>query len=152
VVAPISGVVRALRDVPDPVFAEEMVGPGIAIEPDGDRLLQVLSPVAGVLHKVQPHAVVVAVPQAGPDAAVLVHLGLDTVRLDGAGFTVHVHGGRQVHAGTHLLDWDPAPTLEADLALISPVVLLGTSPKQVRTLARPGSSVRAGQHLLSWRP
>ncbi|WP_434081615.1 PTS sugar transporter subunit IIA [Sanguibacter sp. Z1732] len=150
VVAPISGVVRDLAQVPDPVFAQEMVGPGLAIEPDGQHTMQVLAPVTGVLLKAHPHAVAVAVPAAGEGAGVLVHLGLDTVGLNGAGFTLHTGAGAQVHRGAHLIDWDPAPALAAGLDLISPVIVLGATSGQLTVLARPGASVRAGQALLSW--
>lgn len=153
VVAPISGVVRSLRQVPDPVFAEEMVGPGLAVEPDGGHVLQVLAPVAGVVHKAQPHAVVITPgSDTGTDtgSGVLVHLGLDTVRLEGAGFTLHVRTGDRVHTGTHVLDWDPGPARAAGLGLISPVVLLGVPRTRMRELARPGTPVRAGQNLLFW--
>lgn len=152
IVAPVSGVVHDLAEVPDPVFAEQMVGPGVAILPDGEHTMQVLSPASGVLHKAQPHAVVVGVPQAGPGAGVLVHLGLDTVRLDGAGFTLQARPGVHVHPGTHLIDWDPGPAHAAGLPLISPVIVLGAKPEHLRTLARPGTSVRAGQALLAWTP
>lgn len=150
VVAPISGVVRELAQVPDPVFAEQMVGPGAAIEPDADHVLQVLAPVSGTLLKAHPHAVVVAVADAGEGAGVMVHLGLDTVGLDGAGFTLHTGAGEQVHRGTHVIDWDPGPAGAAGLALISPVIVLGAAPGQLRMLATPGSRVRAGQALLAW--
>ena len=76
VLAPCPGTVVAMSDVPDPVFAEEMVGPGVAIEPDPGPTT-VVSPIAGTVVKVMPHAFVVL----GDGVGVLVHLGIDTVKL-----------------------------------------------------------------------
>ena len=73
VLAPCPGRVLAMSDVPDPVFAEEMVGPGVAIEPDPGRTT-VVSPIAGKVLKVLPHAFVVM----GDGVGVLVHLGINT--------------------------------------------------------------------------
>jgi PTS system glucose-specific IIA component len=82
VLSPVSGTSHEVSDVPDPVFASGMVGPGLAIEPD--RSVQTaVSPIAGRLAKLHPHAFLV-VSASGP--AVLVHLGIDTVHLHGAGF------------------------------------------------------------------
>ena len=80
VLAPCPGRVLALADVPDPVFAGEIVGPGVAIDPD-PGLTTVVSPIAGKVLKVHPHAFVVL----GDGVGVLVHLGINTVRLGGAG-------------------------------------------------------------------
>ena len=76
VVAPVAGLVRPLADVPDPVFAAEMVGAGVAIEPSGG-MAEAVSPVAGTLIKLHPHAYVVVTPEG---TGVLVHLGIDTVK------------------------------------------------------------------------
>ena len=88
VLAPVAGLVRPLADVPDPVFAAEMVGAGVAIEPAGGAS-DAVSPVAGTVLKLHPHAFVVLTPEG---TGVLVHLGIDTVRLDGAGFELLVAG------------------------------------------------------------
>ncbi|MDN5565008.1 MAG: PTS glucose transporter subunit IIA, partial [Luteococcus sp.] len=81
VLAPVAGTVRGLSGVSDPVFAAEMVGSGVAIEPaEGPQT--VVSPIAGKLLKVHPHAFVVHDGSIG----VLVHLGINTVRLKGDGY------------------------------------------------------------------
>ena len=78
-----------LSESPDPVFAAEMVGPGVAIDPDPGEAT-VVSPIAGKVVKVHPHAFVVL----GADGVgVLVHLGINTVRLEGKGFEVLVDQG-----------------------------------------------------------
>ena len=94
VLAPVAGLVRPLSEVPDPVFAAEMVGAGVAIEPDGG-LADAVSPVAGTVLKLHPHAFVVLTPEG---TGVLVHLGIDTVRLEGAGFEL-LRGGEVAGRG-----------------------------------------------------
>ena len=120
VLAPLAGRLLPLSEVPDPVFAGEMVGPGVAIEP-GDEPVTVVSPIAGTVVKAHPHAFVVL----GPDGVgVLVHLGIDTVRLDGLGFELHVADGVSVAAGEPMVTWDVAITRNEGLSPVVPVVAM----------------------------
>jgi PTS system glucose-specific IIA component len=119
VLAPLPGRVVAMSDVPDPVFSSEMVGPGVAIEPDPGEVT-VVSPVAGKVLKVHPHAFIVLAPDG---VGVLVHLGIDTVKLKGRGFEVLVTQGSTVEAGTPMVRWDPA-TLEEGMSPLVPVVAM----------------------------
>ena len=74
--SPVAGTTVSMTEVPDAVFAQAMVGPGIAVQPDGGRA-DALSPIDGTVATLHPHAFVVA----GEDGrAVLVHLGIDTVK------------------------------------------------------------------------
>lgn len=166
VVAPLSGRVVALADVPDPVFAQEIVGPGLAIEPlptpgDGsDGVVGeaaddttgatdgvVVAPVAGTVASLFPHAFAIETADA---RTVLVHLGIDTVTLKGAGFDVLVTAGDQVVVGQHLLSWDPAAVSAGGLATVCPVVALQGDPAQVTAVATVGTLVRRGDPLLTW--
>lgn len=152
VLAPLDGEVVALADVADPVFAGAMVGPGVAIDPSpapGGATARVAAgaPVSGVVVKLLPHACVVAVADG---RAVLVHLGLDTVELAGAGFTVHVAQGDVVVAGGPMIVWDPAAVAAGGRATVCPVVALDAAPGAVTLLAAPGARVRAGDPLLRW--
>jgi PTS system glucose-specific IIA component len=119
VLAPLAGRVVPMTDVPDPVFAAEMVGPGVAIDPDPGEVT-VVSPVAGKVVKVHPHAFVVLAPDG---VGVLVHLGIDTVKLDGRGFEVLVSQGSTVEAGTPMVRWDPAALTDAMSPLVPVVVM-----------------------------
>ncbi len=83
--APVAGLRRDVSEVPDPVFARGIVGPGAAIEPHHGKQAAV-APIDGTLVKVHPHAFLVVSDQ-GP--GVLVHLGIDTVQ----------HGRRRLHRG-----------------------------------------------------
>lgn len=140
--SPVSGTVVPVADVPDPVFAEGMVGPGTAVEPVGRTAL---APIDGRVVKLHPHAYVVQAPD-GP--AVLVHLGVDTVRLAGEGFFLHVAEGATVRAGDLLVEWDPEAVRAAGLAAVCPVVALEAAHDTVRLGAAPGTVVRAGDPLL----
>ena len=81
--SPVAGTVRALDAVPDVVFAQGMVGPGVAVEPVRTAVQHVVSPVDGVVAALHPHAFAIRVSD---ERSVLVHVGIDTVTLPGAGF------------------------------------------------------------------
>lgn len=145
VLAPVAGLVRPLADVPDPVFAAEMVGAGVAVEPSGGRA-DAVSPVAGTLLKLHPHAFVVLTPEG---TGVLVHLGIDTVRLDGAGFELLVEEGAGVDAGQPVTRWDPTDVVARGLSPMVMVCVLDTPAGAVRS-DRTGQRVAAGDVLFAW--
>jgi len=88
--APLSGVLMALDQVPDPVFSGRIIGDGLCIDPTSSTLC---APMAGVVSDVQAsgHALTIT-SDAG--VQVLMHIGLDTVNLAGEGFTRRVEAGR----------------------------------------------------------
>ncbi len=145
VLAPLAGQVVALKDVPDPVFAEAIVGPGVAIDPDRGPA-DVLSPVSGHVVKLHPHAFVV-VTDSG--TGVLVHLGIDTVQLNGRGFTVYAVEGCHVRAGQRLISWNSAEIEAGGRSPVCPVIALEATADQLADLARPGA-VAAGAPLFTW--
>lgn len=147
VVAPAAGAVVAMADVPDPVFAGSIVGPGLAIDPDQDGVQPVVAPVDGRVAKLHPHAFVVQVDHA---RAVLVHLGLDTVQLGGVGFTLHVAEGDAVTAGQTVVTWTPSAVAAGGRSPVCPVVALQGQPADVRPLVEPGVRVEVGADLLEW--
>jgi PTS system glucose-specific IIA component len=143
VLAPLAGRLVPLSEVPDPVFAAEMVGPGVAVDPDPDGgPVTVVSPIAGTVVKVHPHAFVVL----GADGVgVLVHLGLDTVKLDGRGFEVLTEQGGTVAAGDPMVTWDVAVTIGEGLSPVVPVVAMD-QPKGLVPAPEP-RTVAAGDLL-----
>lgn len=147
VLAPVAGTALALADVPDPVFAGAIVGPGLGIDPPRDGTVDVVAPIDGTIVKLHPHAFVI---QADEARAVLVHLGLDTVQLQGEGFTLHVAEGDRVQGGTRVVTWDPAAVEAGGRSPICPVVALQGDAAAVRGLAEPGQKVEAGQPFLEW--
>ena len=143
VAAPVPGTVLPLAAVPDPVFAEAMVGPGLALRPlPGPGV--VVSPVDGLVSTLHPHAFVVVSGGRG----VLVHLGIDTVRLDGAGFELLVEAGATVACGQPMVRWDPTAVQAGGLSAVCPVVALDAAADAVSGLA--SGSVSAGDPLFSW--
>ena len=143
VAAPVPGTVLPLAGVPDPVFAEAMVGPGLAVRPD-PRPGPALAPVGGRVAVLHPHAFVVEAGGRG----VLVHLGLDTVRLGGAGFELLVAVGDTVACGQPVIRWDPAAVQAGGLSAVCPVVALDADPGSLSGFA--AGVVAAGDPLFSW--
>ncbi len=145
VLAPVAGLVRPLSEVPDPVFAAEMVGAGVAIEPE-DGPTDAVSPVAGTLLKLHPHAFVVLTPEG---TGILVHLGIDTVRLDGAGFELLVNEKSTVEAGQPVTRWDPSDVVARGLSPMVMLCVLDTKPGAVAS-ERVGEKVSVGDSLFAW--
>ena len=145
VLAPLTGTVLELKDVPDPVFAQALVGPGLAIEPPKDaQHITVTAPVAGAVVKVMPHAFVI-MHESGN--AVLVHVGIDTVNLKGEGFTVSAAKGDQVKAGDPMVECDVAFIRSRNLSPCCPVVVLDAKADQLTDLHPSGASVTSGDVL-----
>ena len=120
VLAPVDGRALALADVPDPVFAQGMVGHGAAIDPP-HQILDAVAPVSGTLLRLMPHAYVI---MTADGVGILVHLGLDTVSLNGAGFTALVSQGDQVSAGQPVITYDVPAIIAAGLSPVVPVVVM----------------------------
>src|SRR5262245_48436442 len=100
--APLSGVLMAIERVPDPVFAQKLVGDGVSIDPISDTLV---APCDGEV--VQLHAAGHAVTLSTRDGIeILMHIGLDTVALKGQGFTPKVKKGDKVKEGDPLIAFD----------------------------------------------
>lgn len=108
ILAPVAGRPVALRDVPDATFAQGIVGYGMAIDPPRE-VVDAVAPVSGTVLTMWPHAYVIL---TADNVGVLVHLGLDTVQLDGEGFTAHVAQGDTVEAGQKVITFD-VPAVEA---------------------------------------
>jgi PTS system N-acetylglucosamine-specific IIC component len=124
---PIAGQVKPLSAVPDPTFAEEIMGPGLAIEPIGDT---VIAPAPGRVGHVfdTGHAVAIVTDDG---IEVLVHVGLDTVDMAGDGFTTLVKTGDIVDEGTPLLRVDLDKIRAAGHPTITPVVVLNSAQAKV---------------------
>jgi PTS system glucose-specific IIA component/PTS system N-acetylglucosamine-specific IIA component len=142
--------VVSLADVPDPVFAGQIVGSGLAIEPDdGATEVLVVSPVAGRVAKVHPHALAIA---DSSGTGVLVHLGIDTVRMEGKGFTLHVADGDELELGAQVITFDPTAVRAAGYSAVCPVVILGSPKDSVEPAVGIGSTVSPAEELFSWSP
>jgi phosphoenolpyruvate-protein phosphotransferase len=117
--SPLSGPVVPLEDVPDPVFAQRMAGDGLAIDPIDNR---VLSPCSGKVTQVhrKRHAVTLATAEG---VEILIHIGIETVSLDGEGFQVRVSDGQQVSKGDLLIEFDADLIVRKAKSLITVVLV-----------------------------
>jgi phosphocarrier protein FPr len=100
--SPLSGPVVPLEEVPDPVFAQRMAGDGLAIDPLDRRVLSPCSGKVAQVHR-KRHAVTVATDEG---VEILIHIGIETVSLDGEGFQVRVSEGQRVSKGDLLIEFD----------------------------------------------
>ena len=138
IAAPIIGEAVESAQISDPTFAEEMLGRGIAIKPEVGKMF---SPVDGTVALVfdTKHAVSFASEKG---AEVLVHVGLDTVKLNGEFYTAHVQTGDAVKKGDLVLEFDMEKIKEAGYELITPVIICNTDDYQdIETVT--GKSVTA---------
>ncbi|MDO5672361.1 MAG: PTS glucose transporter subunit IIA [Actinomycetaceae bacterium] len=147
-IAPFSGRVVSLADIADPVFSAQLLGPGLGIEPTNDNNMTVLAPADGRITKVFPHAYVIEIPVGTQQYSILIHLGLDTVRLKGEGLRPLVQADQEVSAGQVIASWDPGTIAEQGYSATSPIVLLEGTSEQIETLASPGTLLSVGQELL----
>lgn len=129
------GQVIALEQVKDPVFAQKMMGDGFAVEPANGNIV---SPVSGTVSSIFPtkHALGL-VTEAGLE--VLVHIGLDTVSLEGKPFTVHVAEGQKVVAGDLLVTADLDAIRAADRETSTVVVFTNAEAIKSVKLEQTGS-------------
>ena len=118
-IAPVSGKTIDLSSVPDPVFAQKMVGDGIAIDTTGSTIV---APADGVISLIMDtkHAFRMTLDNG---VEILVHVGLDTVTLKGEGFEQLINQGTKVTAGTPILKIDRDLIQSKGISLITPVLI-----------------------------
>ncbi|MFD0685288.1 PTS sugar transporter subunit IIA [Actinomadura fibrosa] len=146
VLSPVSGRVVGLAGVPDPVFAQAMVGPGTAVDPARGPG-QAIAPVTGKIVKLHPHAYVVVDAEGH---GVLVHLGIDTVKLKGEGFELLAAEGDEVTAGQPVVGWNPAVIEAGGRSPICAVVALDANADALSDVREAGE-VTTGDELFTWR-
>lgn len=141
IVAPFAGWLTPLEEVPDPVFAERMMGDGVAVDP-----------VEAIL-RAPADATVVAIPQTAHavtlrlanGAELLIHIGLETVALGGAGFRALTSAGASVKAGDPLIEVDLDQVARRAASLVTPIIL--ASEGYSLTINRASRLVKAGQPI-----
>ncbi|MGX0892246.1 phosphoenolpyruvate-protein phosphotransferase [Pseudomonas sp. ADAK2 TE3594] len=144
--APLSGPVLTLAKVPDPVFASGAMGDGIAIDPLNDTLYSPCE--ALVIHVARTgHAITL---RADNGAELLLHLGLDTVELQGVGFSMLVKEGARVSNGQPLLRYDLDQVAQQCKSLVSLMILTNSQDFQARPITL--KSVKVGDPLLHILP
>ncbi|EIY5012342.1 PTS beta-glucoside transporter subunit IIABC [Klebsiella quasipneumoniae] len=144
ILAPMSGSVIALDQVPDSTFASGLLGKGVAIIP---AVGKVIAPFPGEVASLfqTKHAIGL---QSDSGIELLIHVGIDTVKLDGVPFTAHVKEGDRVQAGDLLIEFDRQAILDAGYDLATPIIISNSDDyREIDTVAP--SAVEAGQPLLS---
>ncbi len=144
ILAPLSGSVIALDQVPDSTFASGLLGRGVAIIP---AVGKVIAPFPGEVASLfqTKHAIGL---QSDSGIELLIHVGIDTVKLDGVPFTAHVKEGDRVQAGDLLIEFDRQAILDAGYDLATPIIISNSDDyREIDTVAP--SAVEAGQPLLS---
>ncbi|PIB59436.1 phosphoenolpyruvate--protein phosphotransferase [Pseudomonas sp. 2822-17] len=142
--APLSGVLLALDQVPDPVFASRMIGDGLCIDPTSQTLC---APLGGVVSNIQDTGHAVSITDDN-GVQVLMHIGLDTVNLVGKGFTRLVEEGQRVEAGEALIEFDADYVALNARSLLTLMLVVSGEPF---TLLASGV-VESGQPLLALFP
>ncbi|MBH0158385.1 PTS glucose transporter subunit IIA [Fictibacillus sp. 5RED26] len=133
-IAPLTGKIVNIEEVPDPTFAQKMMGDGIAIEPTEGV---VVSPVDGEIVQFfhTKHAIGI---QSEAGAEILIHVGLETVSMNGEGFEGHVNVGDKVKAGDKLLSFDLDLIKEKAASTVTPIVI--TNGDAVESLDKRAAS------------
>ncbi|KOY15836.1 beta-glucoside-specific PTS transporter subunit IIABC [Paenibacillus xylanivorans] len=142
VFSPITGEVKSLSEVPDPAFSEEIMGRGFAIQPSEGR---VVSPINGTVFSLSKsgHAIGL-VSENG--AEMLIHIGIDTVKLKGQFFSPKVQAGAKVAVGDVLMEFDREEIEKAGYTTITPVIV--TNMHQYNSIESAGRTAIKEQELL----
>lgn len=145
IISPMSGRIMKLSDTPDETFASGMLGIGFAIEPDAP---EVVSPIDGQITSVFPtkHAICI---ESDKGEKIMLHLGIDTVKLEGKPFDVQVKEGDKIKAGELLAQIDLEEIKKAS-SIISPIVFIDKSDYEI--ILNKSGNVKAGDKgIVSFR-
>ena len=144
-VSPLAGQVKPLSQATDPVFSSGVMGQGVVIEPSQGELV---SPVNGTVTVLFPtkHAVGI-VSEEGVE--LLMHIGMDTVSLDGKGFEAHVAQGDKVVVGQQLISFDTNVIKEAGLITETPVIITNQDDFQADVEGDLPRDIKRGDILLT---
>lgn len=144
--SPLAGWVAPLSETPDPVFAERMMGDGVAIDPVAGTLH---APMDGVVTIVAParHAITL---RGETGVEVLMHLGLETVSLNGEGFAARVVEGQSVRTGDPLIDFDLDLIAGRARSLVTPIIVTNGDAFEVVDRSQ-GREVAVGDTLMTLR-
>ncbi|HFU4450020.1 TPA: PTS system trehalose-specific EIIBC component [Streptococcus suis] len=144
-ISPLTGQAKELSQATDPVFASGVMGQGVLIDPSEGLLV---APVDGEVSVLFPtnHAVGIT---AANGLELLMHIGMDTVSLEGKGFTAHVKQGDKVKAGDKLISFDIDVIKAAGLVTETPVIVTNQTDFNTEVLGELPRSVERGQAILT---
>ncbi|MDE7261873.1 MAG: beta-glucoside-specific PTS transporter subunit IIABC [Oscillospiraceae bacterium] len=142
-VAPVSGELKPISECPDPVFAEETLGKGVVIEPSEGKIY---APCDGTIENLADtlHAIGIT---SSDGAEILIHIGMDTVGLNGKGFKAHCKTGDTVKAGQLLMEFDISFIKSQGLPVSTPVIITN-SDDYADVVFQPGA-VKHGDKMIT---
>ncbi|EFQ58332.1 PTS system trehalose-specific EIIBC component [Streptococcus downei] len=142
--SPLAGQVQDLSQSPDPVFAQGVMGQGLVIEPSQGELF---APVEGTVSVLFPtkHAIGLVTEQG---LEMLIHIGMDTVNLEGQGFTAHVQQGDHVKQGQKLISFDMDAIKKAGYSVTTPVIVTNQNDFQTDIKGNLPREVKLGDEIL----
>ncbi|MDV2856420.1 PTS glucose transporter subunit IIA [Oceanimonas sp. CAM02] len=142
VFAPLSGEIVPLEEVPDVVFAEKIVGDGLAIKPSGNKMV---APCNGTIGKIfeTNHAFSI---ESESGLELFVHFGIDTVELKGEGFTRVAQEGQQVKKGDTILEFDLALLEQKAKSTLTPVII--SNMDEVKNLEKKSGIVTVADDVI----
>lgn len=141
-VSPMTGKIIPIEEVPDKVFSDKMIGDGVAIEPlDG----KIVSPVDGKVATIFPtnHAIGLITKEG---LEILIHIGLDTVELNGLGFKRLTEKDAKVKKGDPLMEFNPRLVEEKGKSPITPIII--TNMDKVKKLGKNIGDVEKGNQII----
>ncbi|GGB34465.1 PTS glucose transporter subunit IIA [Oceanisphaera marina] len=140
--APLSGELVAIEEVPDVVFAEKIVGDGIAIKPSGNKMV---APCNGTIGKIfeTNHAFSI---ESDSGIELFVHFGIDTVELKGEGFTRVATEGQQVKVGDTIIEFDLALLEAKAKSTLTPIVI--SNMDEIKELTKHTGAVNLGEGVI----
>ena len=143
--SPLAGRAKNLSEAPAPVFAQGVMGQGVVIEPTEGELV---APVDGVVSVLFPtkHAIGLVSDEG---LELLMHIGMDTVNLDGDGFTAHVKQGDRVSVGDALISFDMAAIQAAGYPVATPVIVTNQNDFQTDVTRELPCDVARGEAIFT---
>lgn len=142
--SPLTGNIVPLPNVPDEVFASGVMGKGIAVEPTVGK---VFAPADAEVTTMFPTGHAIGL-KTNKGAEILIHVGMDTVKLDGKGFKTHVAQGDRVKKGQLLIEFDIDFIKKNNLPVITPVLVTNTAAYQ-KVEPVDGKTIKNGEKLIS---
>ncbi|RAL24280.1 PTS sugar transporter subunit IIA [Thermoflavimicrobium daqui] len=144
-VAALTGEIIPIERVEDPVFAQKMAGDGLAIVPTQG---EVVAPISGkVTHLFDTHHAIGITTKEGLE--ILIHIGIDTVKLDGKGFNAYVEVGDEVKQGERLITVDLNLLKESGFAISTPIVITNGEVVAEQKVLATGNVIAGEDEILS---
>ncbi|NQP59228.1 PTS system trehalose-specific EIIBC component [Streptococcus suis] len=144
-ISPLTGEAKDLSQATDPVFSSGVMGKGIVIDPSEGKLF---APVDGEVSVLFPtfHAIGIT---TSTGVELLMHIGMDTVGLEGKGFTAHVKQGDKVKAGDLLIDFDIAVIKAAGLVAETPIIVTNQTDFDTQVIGKLPRTITQGETILT---